>query len=131
MKSTITAILAATIAVLGMSAAHAQKDPPGVNPEHYSCYRVSAKPFKAQKVSLSDQFGNTTAYVVQESLLCTPVSKNEQPIKDKVTHLMCYTLKADKSANKAVSITNQFGTFTMKVGQLTQLCVPSTKKVLQ
>jgi hypothetical protein len=39
-------------------------------------------------------------------------------------------LKADKSANKAVSITNQFGTFTMKVGPLTQLCVPSLKKVL-
>jgi hypothetical protein len=131
MKSTITAILAAGIAALATTAAQAQKDPPGVNPEHYSCYRVSpAKPFKAQKVTLSDQFGNSTVYVVQEALLCTPVSKNDQPIKDKVTHLMCYTLKADKSANKAVSITNQFGTFTMKVGQLTQLCVPSLKKVL-
>ena len=123
--------LAATATVLSFSTAQAQKDPPGVNPEHYSCYRVSpAKPFKLQKVTLSDQFGNSTAYVVQEALLCTPVSKNDQPIKDKVTHLMCYTLKADKSANKAVSITNQFGTFTMKVGLLTQLCVPSLKKVL-
>jgi hypothetical protein len=123
--------LAATATVLSFSAAQAQKDPPGVNPEHYSCYRVSpAKPFKAQKVTLSDQFGNSTAYVVQEALLCTPVSKNDSSIKDKVTHLLCYTLKADKSANKAVSITNQFGTFTMKVGLLTQLCVPSLKKVL-
>ena len=123
--------LAATATVLSFSTAQAQKDPPGVNPEHYSCYRVSpATPFKLQKVTLSDQFGNSTAYVVQEALLCTPVSKNDQPIKDKVTHLMCYTLKADKSANKAVSITNQFGTFTMKVGLLTQLCVPSLKKVL-
>jgi hypothetical protein len=130
MKSTITAILAATIATLGINAAQAQKDPPGVNPEHYSCYRVSpAKPFKTQKVTLNDQFGNSTAYVVQEALLCTPVSKNDSPIKDKVTHLLCYTLKADKSANKTASITNQFGTFTMKVGPLTQLCVPSLKKL--
>jgi|GraSoiStandDraft_44_1057316.scaffolds.fasta_scaffold83739_2 hypothetical protein len=130
MKSTSTTILVATIVALGANTAQAQKDPPGVNPEHYACYRVSpAKPFKLQKVSLSDQFGNSTAYVVQEALLCTPVSKNEQPIKDKVTHLMCYTLKVDKSANKTASITNQFGTFVMKVGALTQLCVPSLKKL--
>lgn len=129
MKAIIT--LAATATVLSLSAAQAQKDPPGVNPEHYSCYRVSpAKPFKLQKVALSDQFGKTTAYVVQEALLCTPVSKNEGEIRDKVTHLLCYTLKADKSANKAATITNQFGSFVMKIGALTQLCVPSLKKLM-
>jgi hypothetical protein len=130
MKNTIIA-LTATVTVLGSGAAFAQHNPPGVNPEHYACYRVSpAKPFKVQKVALNDQFGGTTAYVVQEALLCTPVSKNDEPIKDKTTHLMCYVLKANKSANKAVSITNQFGTFVMKVGLLTQLCVPSLKKVI-
>jgi hypothetical protein len=131
MKSTITALSAATIGILGMTAAHAQPNPPGVNPEHYACYKVfPAKPFKAVKVQLKDQFGGAAGVVVQEAFLCAPVSKNEQPIRDERTHLLCYTVKVNKSANKAVEITNQFGKFVMKVGQITQLCVPSLKRVL-
>jgi hypothetical protein len=131
MKSTITANFAATIATLGFNAAHAQPNPPGVNPEHYACYRVSpAKPFKAMKVELKDQFGGAAGVVVQEASLCAPVSKNGQPIKDERTHLLCYTLKMNKSGNKAVEIVNQFGKFVMKVGPITQLCVPSLKQVL-
>ena len=131
MKCTITAVLAATICALGMNAAQAQPNPPGVNPEHYACYRVSpAKPFKAVKVELKDQFGGAGGAVVKEAFLCAPVSKNGQPIRDERTHLLCYTLKMVKSGNKAVEITNQFGKFVMKVGPITQLCVPSLKRVL-
>jgi hypothetical protein len=131
MKSRITALSAATIGIVGMTAAQAQPNPPGVNPEHYACYRVSpAKPFKLVKVALKDQFGGATGFVVQEAVLCAPVAKNDQPIKDERTHLLCYTVKMNKNANKAVEITNQFGKFVMKVGAITQLCVPSLKKVL-
>lgn len=131
MKSTITALSAATIGIVGMTAAQAQPNPPGVNPEHYACYRVfPAKPFKAVKVELKDQFGGAAGAVVQEASLCAPVSKNGQPIKDERTHLLCYTLKMNKGGNKAVEITNQFGKFVMKLGPITQLCVPSLKRVL-
>jgi hypothetical protein len=131
MKSAITALSAATIGLLGMTAAQAQPNPPGVNPEHYACYRVfPAKPFKAVKVDLKDQFGGAGGVVVQEASLCAPVSKNGQPIKDERTHLLCYTVKVNKGGNKAVEITNQFGKFIMKVGPITQLCVPSIKRVL-
>ena len=130
MKSMITTLSAATISMLGMAAAHAQTNPPGINPEHYACYRVSAKPFKLRKVELKDQFGGGAGVVVQEASLCAPVSKNGQPIRDERTHLLCYNVKVKKSANKAVEITNQFGKFVMKVGVITQLCVPSLKRVL-
>jgi hypothetical protein len=130
MRTTFIAAFTMTIATLCAGPA-AAKDPPGVNPEHYACYKVSpAKPFKAVNVALADQFGKGAAVVVQEMYLCAPVSKNEQPIKDETTHLLCYTLKTTKAANKAATITNQFGSFVMKIGALAQLCVPSLKKLM-
>ena len=131
MKPIIALLAVVATGAFTLDSAQAQPNPPGVNPEHYACYRVSpAKPFQATKVALKDQFGVAAGVVVQETFLCAPVSKNEQPIKDERTHLLCYTLKMNKSGNKAVEITNQFGKFVMKVGAISQLCVPSLKKVL-
>jgi len=121
MKFSIT-ILAAAIATLWMNVAQAQQNPPGINPEHYACYRVSpAQRINPRQVGLLDQFGRGVAVVVQEMFLCAPVSKNEQPVRD----------ETNKAANKAVLITNQFGRFVMKVGPLQQLCVPSIKTLRQ
>ena len=129
MKFPIT-IFAAAIATLCMNAAEAQQNPPGINPEHYACYRVSpAQRFNPRQVGLADQFGRGVAVVVQEMYLCAPVSKNEQPIRDERTHLLCYVVRTNKAANKAALITNQFGRFVMKVGPLQQLCVPSIKRL--
>jgi len=131
MKFSMT-ILAAAIATLYMNAAQAQQNPPGINPEHYACYRVSpAQRINPRQVGLLDQFGRGVAVVVQEMFLCAPVSKNEQPVRDERTHLLCYLVKTNKAANKAVLITNQFGRFVMKVGPLQQLCVPSIKTLRQ
>ena len=132
MKSTISMVFAAALAIVATNAAQAQGNPEGVNPEHYACYRVSpAKPFKPLPVFLKDQFGAAKGAVVQETFLCAPVSKNEQPIKDERTHLMCYTLKMAKAGNKAVEVVNQFGKSIMKVGPISLLCVPSLKIVLK
>jgi hypothetical protein len=133
MKASITLLAAATTTVFGFNAAQAQgpgQNPPGVNPEHYACYRVApAKPFKQQKVKLTDQFGSGTVTVVRETMLCAPVSKNGQPIKDERTHLLCYTVEG-KNALKGMSVTNQFGTAVYKADRIMQLCVPSLKKLL-
>lgn len=126
----IYALLAAAATTITLSAAQAQPNPPGVNPEHYACYKVSARPLRPMPVTLKDQFGLGRGFVVQAAFLCAPVSKNEQPIKDERTHLLCYTVKANKSANKGVEIVNQFGKSEMKVGAISWLCVPSLKKVL-
>jgi len=130
MKFAISAILAAAIAALSIDAAFAEKNPPGVNPEHYACYRVTpSQPFKPRQVGLVDQFGKGVAVVVRAMYLCAPVSKNEEPIKDERTHLLCYVLKTSKAANKVAVVVNQFGESLMKIGPLEQLCVPSLKQI--
>jgi len=131
MKSLVPAVLAITIAVLGTSTAVAQGNPPGVNPEHYACYKISVPILRPIPVTLKDQFGSGRGAVVQAAFLCAPVSKNEQPIKDERTHLLCYVVKANKTGNKAVAIENQFGKFKTKVGPISWLCVPSLKEVLK
>jgi hypothetical protein len=91
---------------------------------------VAAKPFKAQKVKLSDQFGPSAAGVIREQFLCAPVSKNGGEVINKQDHLLCYVIKGGKNAGKKVEITNQFGKAVLSIGGTVQLCVPSLKKVL-
>jgi hypothetical protein len=118
--------------LLGVSApARAQgKNPEGVNPEHYECYQVTGQ-LRALPVRLKDQFGSTEARVVKPVYLCNPVQKNDQPIKDERTHLVCYQIVGPKQANKAVRVVNQFGTQPLKVTAPQLLCVPSLKEVLK
>jgi hypothetical protein len=120
---------------LGMaltSAAQAQgANPPGVDPAHFLCYRVSQeKPIKPVEVKLADQFGNFGTKIGNALFLCAPVSKNGADVKDKVTHLTCYSVSA-KNAGKKVKVTNQFGSQILTVGGSVVLCVPSIKEVLK
>ena len=54
--------------MFSLDTAQAQgQNPPGIKLDHYECYRLSsAKPFKQQKVKLTDQFGTSAAVVVRE-----------------------------------------------------------------
>ena len=118
--------------VLGVSApARAQgQNPEGVNPEHYECYQIAGQ-FRPIPAKLRDQFGASDARVVKPVYLCNPVQKNDQPIKDERTHLVCYQILGPKPANKAVRVVNQFGNQTFKVAAAQLLCVPSLKEVLK
>jgi hypothetical protein len=128
MKASI--ILAIGIGMALTSAAQAQgKDPPGVDPAHFLCYRVSqAAPVKPVDVKLADQFGGFGTKIGNALFLCTPVSKDGAEVKDKVTHLTCYSVSA-KNAGKKVKVTNQFGSQVLTVGGSVVLCVPSLKEV--
>ena len=128
----IAAIGICSALVLGIHApAHAQgQNPPGINPEHFQCYRATG-PMKAIAVKLKDQFGSGGVKVVQPVYLCNPVQKNDQEIKDPKTHLVCYQDTGLKPANKVVKVQNQFGTQTLKVTVPFLLCVPSLKEVLK
>lgn len=116
-----------------LSAANAQgKDPPGVNPAHYQCYRVSEQStFKPVGVTLKDQFGTSETKVLKPIMLCAPTSKNGAAVKDQRTHLVCYQDEGGKAADKLVSVTNQFGNEKLTVGGPTMLCVPSLKTVIK
>lgn len=60
-----------------LSTANAQgKDPPGVNPAHYQCYRVAPQgTFKPITVTLKDQFDTEKLTVGGPTMLCVPSLK--------------------------------------------------------
>jgi hypothetical protein len=103
-------------------------NPPGINPAHYQCYNVVGK-FQPIAARLRDQFGASSASVLQPVILCAPVEKNGEGITDVKTHLVCFTDKGVKPPNKTVRVTNQFGTQILKVTTPTVLCVPSLKEL--
>jgi hypothetical protein len=120
-----------TITTGFMSPALAQvKNPAGVDPTHYQCYRVSElKPLRPQPVKLTDQFTRSQTRIARAAFICTPVEKNGEPPKDKDTHLTCYTVPA-KNAGKKVRMIHQFGEHDLAVGGSIVLCLPSLKKLL-
>jgi hypothetical protein len=132
-KMTIAAAAAAVLTYVAgfMSPALAQvKNPEGVDPTHYQCYRVSElKPLRPQSVKLADQFTRSQTRIARAAFICTPVEKNGEPPKDKDTHLTCYTVPA-KDARKKVRMIHQFGEHDLAVGGSIVLCLPSLKKVL-
>src|SRR5262249_17053402 len=80
MRTVISGLSVFLIIALGVDTpSHAQnKNPPGVNPTHYQCYRVSeVEPFKPREVKLRDQFGTSTTKVSKTSFLCAPIDKND------------------------------------------------------
>ncbi len=105
-------------------------NPPGVNPTHYQCYRVSAiTRLQPKKLTLKDQFTSRGLVLGPVMSICAPVSKNGQPVKDERTHLTCYQVPA-ANAGKKVRVQHQFGTQDLAVGGSTVVCLPSLKKVL-
>ncbi|MEP7029383.1 MAG: hypothetical protein ABI830_00455 [Pseudolabrys sp.] len=128
----VSIILAIGFGIALTSAAQAQKNPEGVNPTHFLCYRVSQtaalKPPAA--VKLKDQFGGFGTKIGNALFMCTPVSKNGEESKDQKTHLTCYSVTA-KDAGKTVRVTHQLGSQTLRIGGSVVLCLPSIKQVLK
>jgi hypothetical protein len=107
--------------------AHAQ------NTDHYQCYSVAgAKGFTdIPNVKLKDQFGKSFVTVLRPISICAPVHKNNSPVADEVTHLVCYGLQSEVSdLNQRVRVKNQFGALDFRVDDAIALCVPSTKKLI-
>src|SRR5437016_2748911 len=99
-------LLAAVIMTIPFGAAQAQSpNPPGINLDHYQCYRLSPiTRFKQRRVKLTDQFGASRAVVVREQFLCAPVEKNGEPVKNKENHLVCYGVTGGQDARKRVEV---------------------------
>jgi hypothetical protein len=128
MRAGFVASLVLVIGAMIVANAAAQEK---INPQHYQCYGVvDPKPFKSQQVQLQDQFGASRLVAVKPLFLCNPVSKNKEPIADKLTHLVCYQIVKGQPARKRVEVSNQFGPESLSVNTPQLLCVPSVKKVL-
>jgi len=130
MKSTIVIVSAAALSLIATAAPSlAQRNPPGVNPTHYQCYRVTEKEpaFKERAVKLRDQFGGSDAKVLKPVMLCAPTNKNNLEARDRITHYLCYEDEGPKPPEKVAEITNQFGKQIVVVNEPRLLCVPSRK----
>jgi hypothetical protein len=124
--------IASTLALGTGLPAHAQgQNPEGINLQHYECYRVTTGQTRPIPVRLKDQFGSSEARVLTPVFLCNPVQKNEEPIKDEKTHLVCYQITGPRQANKTVRVKNQFGEQQLRATVAQLLCVPSLKEVVK
>jgi hypothetical protein len=104
-------------------------NPPGINPAHYQCYKVTGQSHPAV-VKLRDQFGaSPNVKVLQPVYLCAPVAKGDESIGDEQTHLVCFLDSGIRTPNKTVRVTNQFGAQILKVATPAVLCVPSIKQL--
>ncbi len=134
MKTKAMALFATIFALSFASAGQAQTlapNPYGVDPEHYQCYTISQpSTFQPRGVTLRDQFGFRQTTVFRPAYLCTPVSKNNGLLADRVSHLVCYVTSTGPTINKRVEVLNQFGRLQFTVQRAFQLCVPSLKRVL-
>jgi len=105
--------------------------------DHYKCYKVDQfDQFSTIQVTLFDlNFGAEKLFDVKEpKLLCNPVDKNGEGIRNTENHLLCYDVEpADEfEKNKKISVftNNQFGPEQLDVEEEKQFCVPSTKTLL-
>jgi len=131
MKTTTTLLGIAIATGLAVPAQAQGRNPPGVNPTHYQCYKVDPSATAPVTVSLKDQFGSFAGVrVLRPILLCAPTVKNGGPISDRTTHYLCYDDEGVRPPLKRALIANQFGRITVTVATPTMLCVPSLKRLL-
>jgi hypothetical protein len=101
--------------------------------DHYLVYYAYGSPVYVVNVSLSDQWGNQTEFMVWEPIgFAIPAKKehdgNVTDIVDPETHLVIYDIYGG-SINKTVQVANQFGNQTLDVSGPYGLLVPSEKIV--
>ena len=100
---------------------------------HFECYSVDEHYPQEQyrAVRLADQFAEVKTKIGKITRICTPVDKNGEGIPDPKLHLVCYEILNGHDPNRPVETTNQFGRTTMNVRNAQELCVPSTKKLIE
>lgn len=100
---------------------------------HFACYGARFGAFRPREVKLVNQFGETTALVGTPGRLCAPALKNGEPLRDRLSHLVCYGLSGTIGPRPSgiVSVRNQFGTLRMTVviDRPESLCLPSSKSL--
>jgi len=118
-------------------------DPAAHDVDHFKCYGVSVPigaptPFKSVEVLLQDQFtGAPRRFSLKKPrLLCNPVDKNDEGIKNEDGHLLCYKVKPAKGELKherriGVYVANQFGGQQLDTKKEELLCMPAVIRLLE
>ncbi len=107
--------------------------------DHFLCYAVRAgwRDFDPIEVSLSDRFQTSDRLLHKPTLLCNPVDKNGEGIRDPETHLTCYEVAPIEgeprlpSVNRDVLVSNQFDAQQQfRVKKPATVCVPSQTEIV-
>lgn len=103
--------------------------------DHFMCYKVrttaGTPKFQSLTASLADQFESGTFEVKKPKALCPPANKNGEGLRDAVTHLEAYSLKAPVPHVRelGVVVKDQFGTLTLDTIKSDRLLVPTGKSL--
>ena len=107
-------------------------DPNFVGENHYKCYDVIGTSLQ-KTVTLGDQYGTDSAFVLQPVFLCNPVTKTHDGVEfappHPQEHLVCYKILTAFGNPIPVGFTDQFVQDASN-GLIMRdlLCVPSTKE---
>jgi hypothetical protein len=95
--------------------------------DHFQCYTGKFPRVAPRPVTLVDQFGTLQTRAAKPFMLCNPVDKNGEGIRDRLNHLECYRLKPAPKVARTVTTRNQFGETSVTTRKAVVLCVPSAK----
>lgn len=95
--------------------------------DHFQCYTGKFPKVQPRQVTLVDQFGTLTTKATKPFLLCNPVDKNGEGIRDRLNHLECYRLAPPPKVARTVTVRNQFGESSVGTKKAVVMCVPSSK----
>lgn len=95
--------------------------------DHFQCYTGKFPKVQPRPVTLVDQFGTLTTRAAKPFMLCNPVDKNGEGIRDRLNHLECYRLTPPPKVARTVTVRNQFGETSVATKKAVVLCVPSDK----
>jgi hypothetical protein len=108
------------------------------HPDHLTAYLLHGSPVKKLNQTVKNQFGTIVLDVVKPSQLLVPTAKSlaapapPAPIISAVDHFQCYKVKRSKGSSKfnkitGIPIEDQFGTGTIDLLKVTDLCAPVDK----
>jgi hypothetical protein len=101
-------------------------------PQHFLRYQLGQPEFAGETVTLVDQFGTLTVRLEEAEWLMNPAEKRRQgrdpePIQRADEHLVCYGLPYMTTADRIITVQNQFVHSTLRVGRPLTLCTPASK----
>jgi CSLREA domain-containing protein len=102
-------------------------------PQHFLRYRLEQSELTTViTAELFDQFGTMTVELQEGEWLLNPAEKRRQgrdpePIQREDEHLVCYGLPYMSASDRTVTVENQFGRSTLRVGRPLTFCTAASK----
>jgi hypothetical protein len=132
---TVSAVLALVVAAVTIGQARGGSDPARsagqLTIDHFKCYIPAKTAFKQRTVLLADQFVTSRAIVVRPVWFCNPVRKNRGRARNLRAHLKCYLIREEPFRPQPVEIENQFESTLLTAVRPTELCLPTSKRVVR